>query len=169
MSLSHRALYKWPVKLRRVSSPLKLKKTSYSHRWVEEEVEVNGVYIRAEDWEGQRFDKMEIIRDEWKHEKKKNLPRLYDWRLKVAVVWQLQYRAASTIWQRGSNRGQIPPKVQMPPKVRCFSCFSETQNVRIQCLFFLISEPISLKLRPTKISKWLVHTQHRIPTKMSCW
>ena len=164
MSFSHRALYKWPVKLRRVSSPLKLKKTSYSHRWVEEEVEVIGVYIQAEDWEGQRCDKMGIIRDEWTHEKKKKkIPRLYDWRLKVAVVWHLQYCAAGTIWQRGSNRGRIPPKV------RWFSCFSETQNVRIQCLFFLISEPISLKLRPTKISKWLVHTQHRIPTKMSCW
>ena len=78
MPLSHKALYKWPVKLRRVSSPLKLKKTSYSHWWVEEEVEVIaeeveaiGVYIRAEDWEGQRCDKMGIIRDEWTDEKKK--------------------------------------------------------------------------------------------------
>ena len=70
MSLSHKTLYKWPVNLWRVSLPLKFKKTSYSHWWVEEEVEVIGVYIRVEDWDGQRCDKMGIIRDEWTHEKK---------------------------------------------------------------------------------------------------
>ena len=78
MSLSHKALYKWPIKLRRVSSPLKLKKASYSHWWVEE-VEVIGVYIRAEDWEGQRCDKMRIIRDEWTHEKKKKKITSFIW------------------------------------------------------------------------------------------
>ena len=71
MSLLHKALYKWPVNLWRVSLPLKFKKTSYSHWWVEEEVEVIGVYIRVEDWEGRRCDKMGIIRDEWTHEEKK--------------------------------------------------------------------------------------------------
>ena len=37
-----KATYRWSVKLLRVSSPLKLRKTSYIHRLEEEDDDVNG-------------------------------------------------------------------------------------------------------------------------------
>ena len=160
MSLSHKALYRWPVNLWRVSLPLKLKKTSYSHWLVEEEVEVIGVYIRVEDWEGQRCDKMGIIRNEWTHGKKKKKLSFLLLEVKgggcVAASISRLWHHLSMRWRQRTN----PTTTKSTIIISMFFWNSQCSNP-MSFLFDFWTD--IFKVRPTKICKRLVQCTYPTP------
>ena len=109
--------------------------------------------------EGQRCDKMGIIRDEWIHEKEKEEKKEKE---RLTFFWWPE-PGGWRWWLCGSFNITGD---EYHNHVLWFSCFSDTHNVRIQCLFLLISEPkLGLQIhvndlyKPTKTCSlmWISH------------